>query len=690
MACPSDALVEHFLAENSSFSVMGQIREGGVNPIPQLENYFKTCMSQDKGGDNPMIPCPTDSSSQTMMNCGCAAGDFYLWDFSDLSIGPQCKWWADATSAGELVTTDAVAYSITMMHQTTWERLIDLCNGDPKLAEAIWPEFYHLYSTKVGRDQVEQFLKENPTTPPAAAEAIRDNANPLTQSLYCLLNGYDWNRSQNKYESFTSGSYYTASAMELVWMGYKMKDVYFRLPIGDTNFADGWYGDPFWSLAERQDNYRRAIGSPAGTGTIANGKDFVDQWAQAYVNLGLVGPGQSADNYFDPAAHVGTKNWTNDPNYTGNLPKKLPLDQIGEEYIHRETTDPTGHGYVTQCGTADITEKLLPIIGGAVGGAVTAMIVPGEIAKIAAFVVGSYSCYEIIGAVYGSRALANWDTTLRGQGEKNAAVALTTGLPLAILIGVSEMGWLPVQFSSTVAQIGLVSVVVGSSYFLLEPTLEELLVSGGEAAEILLSPVSVATGVIHWFMDGCAKQQVHFDLKCYCQNSNDKPALSDALVIDLYGATGEQAKLRTKCMHAAMTQGTWGTDPYYMGTCDDNGWMSTPMACVSAGEFAYTLWDKSLKDLAIPMWGEIQHCLDPINPSMLPPQDKTSANDDGPCVAKYGQYARVASGNYSDGRPGVAGQCYDYRAPAQNALLGVSSSYDWSKVEPQKSECTIL
>jgi len=686
MACPSAEAVTLFLANNDTGSVMGQIRDGGPNPVPQLVSHFQTCATSP----NEMIPCPTDPNSPQSMNCQCAVGDAWLWDFTQLENGPQCKWWYDKTDAGALTTTDDVAYSIVMMHQATWLRILDLCNGDATLAEEVWPEFYHLYSTKYGSDQVEAFINAHPGMPAALMSAIRNNDDPEVQSLYGMLNGYDWVGSVGKYENFIKGSKFVAGWRDLFEAGYDLKKQYRRLPIFKTDFAKGKFGNPFWTPKEWQDNYRRAIGSAAGDGTIDNGKDFVDQWAQAYVNLGLVGPGKSADDYFDPNQHVGETNYTNNPYFQGNLPKKLPLDDLGEEYIHRETKDPTGHGYHTACGTEDITERFLPLLGGVVGGGVAAMIFPGQIAKVAAFGVGSFACYEVISSVYGQQALARWDTTLRNDGEKNAAVAISTGLPLCAVMSLSEMGWLPNAFASTGAQAGLVAASIGIGYFLLEKPLEDALIAGGDAAEIVLSPVSVATGIIHWMFDGCAAQQVHFDLKCYCQDSNDKPALAAAIIDDLYGATGNQAILRTECMQAAMTQGSWGTDPYYMGSCDGNGWMSTPAACVSAGEFVYKIWDPSIRDIVAPMRDEIKHCWQIDNPSFLEPQDETSGNNDGPCVQKYGRYARVASG--TGNRPGIPGACYDYRAPPQNAQLGVPSSYDWSKLQTgnKSSECTIL
>lgn len=687
LPCPSQDLIDNELASDSTYTVVGQVRDGGQHPHPRFWAFLQSC--QTSGSVNPLMPCPYNAGDEHVMNCECGVYQEYLWDVGFPEKGPIClstpngNSTAAQASIGVGLQTDEFAYSILMQHETTWARIVDLCGGSEDLANDLWPHFYHMYNIKYGKNQVDDFIANSKIpVPQAAIDALKANYTDDVQKLYGLMNGYDW---QNSQAYFSSGLYQfnTVGANQLQYVGYDLKKVYKRMTIGQTDFTGGYFGNPFWDHNEWQEAFRKVLGTIMDKKSINNGKDFIDAWAQAYVDEGLIGPGKSADDYFDPSLHPGTKNPFTDPDYTGQLPALVPLNKVGQEMIHRETKDPTAHGYDSPCGKADITSTLLPIFAGVIGGGISSMIIPGIGAKFGAFATGFYACYETVDSVYGFDAMVNQDTVNQYSGEKKAALALSVAMPVCAAGGLIELGWVPESFQTTTGEIAFMGAVGGLGFFILKPAIEPLLVEGGAVAETLLSPLSVVTGFVHWIADGCASHEVYFHITCKCENSNTKPLMRDALLQDLYGVTDQQLALRTGCMNAAMTTGLWGSDPVFMGSCDGKGWMSTPTACVSAGEWAYQIWDPSLDSLCNPMWSQISHCVDPYNASFLPPLP-----EDAPCVSKYGKYAR--QGGIKQ-RPGDTTQCYDYRAPPGTQELGVATSYKWpSSSSTQTNECNIL
>lgn len=715
----------------------------GAYPVPVLDSYFNSCDVQS----NAMLPCPT-AMDPTLRNCNeCGPMNYpYFWNTSNLSLQSHCI--SDAESnqqtygnlGNEFWRTDELVFSMFMQHQTTWWRIQDLCAGvkvkndagaTVPLEDLLWPEFYHFYNMDIGKCQVDAFLAKYPETPDAAQTALKNNFTDEVQALYGLLNGYDWAASRLSINAQnTSGKYpeemgTMASALfilqyadwpidgpggNIFWQDQRgatgidvkegIKSAYRRLPLEATDFVSGFFGNPFWTADEWQQAFRLALGVDCGGAGVASNSqlsspaDWFDVWAQNYINAGLAAGGNSADHYFDPKLHAGEVNPYSDPDYSGNLPYQIPVEDVQGNMIHRVTIDPTAHGYDNKCDSKDITEKYLPVLGGVLLGGVTSMIVPGEFAKVGAFGLGAYTGYEVISSVYGRTTLWWEGTIYQNEGEKNAALAISVGFAPLCIAGMFELGFVPAQLSTGASKISFLGMVGAMGYYILYPGVSTILVDGGDFLEMLLAPVSAVTGVIHWIDDGCSGHQMHWNTVCKCEQSNAKPLMTDALLQDLNGVTGKQLQLRTECMEAALTTGVWGTDPYFMGDCSSNGWMSTPTACLSAGEWAYDLWPQELESLARPMKNQILPCLDPENPSMLPPTEA-----DAPC-AKYGKYARMGGATLN--RMGSEKTCYDFRAPGNTAdptqpgpsmQLGLPTSYDWSKVgpaAPAQSDCVIL
>jgi hypothetical protein len=649
--------------------------------------------------------------TEQAQGCNCGQQDYKV-DLTDEVAGPVCAEASINDSFGiRFLTEMDYAFSVAMMFKATWERIIDLCGGDENFAEEVWPHFYHFYNTPQGRAQVDPFLTANPDISADLVFALKNNYTDRIQQFYGLLNGYRWPdatinlwftgdfpASPGAYSSTAASFAFNPVFDPNHWDGMDvadqknlsgielLKNVYFRETIERTyqiKDAHGIrFGNPFWTEDQWQDAYRKAIGVDKLKTPIGNAKDFFDEWAQQYIDAGLAGPGKSADNYFDPPEVPGTANPYTAKGYDGNLPGLVPWEDAAP-FVHRDTRDPTGHGYQNKCGTDDIIAELLPIVAGVVGGIVTGMIIPGEMAKIGSFGVGAFSCYQIVSANYGEQADFWYGTTRRVNKERDASLALSVGLPTLFGAGLYELGILPDQLANH--PVIFLGVVAGGCYYLVFPGFNHALQTGGSILHLLLSPFDVAGTILHGLFDGCDKHTSNLGIQCYCENANLKPLLTEALVVDLWGTTGSQQQMRTQCMEAALTNGSWGPDPLNIGTCDEsNGWMNTPVACISAGEWAYGKWDPIIDSLAAPYQAEILHCGDPNNPSFLPPFDPL----DTPCVKQFGEHARAGRYGY-----GEIGKCYDFRAPVGTQELGTSTSYDWTKLnlpQPPKESCVIL
>ena len=707
----------------------------GFDPQPLIFQFLQTCDTSTVY--NRSLPCQTAPDAK-FRNCGeCGISNQpYLWTPGNLEKGPTCD------DDGEFMT-DELAYNIFYMHLVTWYRIQDLCQGvkvkddtgaTVGLEDVLWPEFYHFYNNAWGKCQVDAFLLKYPTTPAGAIAALKANYTDEVQSLYGLLNGYDFENAYYNWRFGETGNEYMGSRSAynlmvrsqavgksgLLWEtnAYKnygtssgtlneavsiLKLIYRRIPVGSTDYRKGWYGNPLWDQNQWQEAFRKALGKDCegkeigGVDVPTTGADWIDIWAQAYVNMGLVGGGQSADNYFNPGLSAGMKNPYNDPGYTGNLPQLIDIGLLGPNMITRSTTDPTAHGYKSTCDSKSLTQKWIPIITAVVFGGVTSMVIPGQFSKVGAFGVGAYSGYEIFDYSFGQSASWYADTMFANRGDQRAALALSAGLPGLALTGLGELGLLPDALDSFPKKAIVVVAASGAGYYLLFDTIADGLASGSDLAEVLLAPVQAASNIIHWISSGCSDHEVHLHTVCKCEESNSKPLMTAALLEDLYGVTGEQLRMRTEAMEAALTTGVWGTDPYFMGDCNSDGWMSTPTACLSAGQWAYNIIPLELQNTAEAMRNQFLPAVDPNNPSFLPP---TSADTEA--VEKYGVHARAGGPKLN--RMGEDGKFYDFRAPGNTTdptqvgpqmELGLPTSYDWTGLDaqnapPKKSECAIL
>lgn len=659
---------------------------------PVFEYEFQGCVNGNLGPNSPLV-CVADADEKSQ-GCPCMGLSAWAIDLTRPQDGIQCHGGEGAHNVMIVTPTDWNAF-VYGQHVAVMARIADLAGNDvasdaitgPELADAIWPHFYHFYNNARGKAEVDAFLKAHPHIPPAAVAALKANYTDDVQRKYGVLNAYDWpEQGWSGFHGVMVNYGYGQSRMMTL---EEMKTYLLRKTVAETDFDSpkANYGNPLWNDNQRRQAFRAVIGTD-----VATGKDFIDEWAQSYVNQGLVTPGKSADDYFDPKARVGQKSWIpdTDKDYNGDLPYAPPFNMLPHEPVHRSTKDPTTQQWNEACSSPESTQALLPVVAGALGGGLAGMIVPGQSARVIAGITVGSAAYIEVKAIYGMNALLAWAKGESEAPKERAALILSLGVPVSIWQSAWEIGLVPERFNSVFNHYGGMIAAAGVGYVVIYPILDPILTVSSDVLTVLAAPLDVLTSIVHWFSSGCGEHELTSwtNITCKCENANNKPAMSAALVQDVYGATGKQMEMRMDCMHAATTSGAWGTEPFSMGVCNDKGWMNTPTACITAGEWAYQKWDPSLDKVAKPMWDEISHCVDPNNASMLPPLDSDSA-----CVAKYGKYARQGGTSIIGGnpRPGSVGTCYDFRAPVGQQSLE-TNAYDWSTlvVGNNKGSCTIL
>ena len=645
---------------------------------------FEGCANgQDPG--SPLI-CMLSPDVKTH-NCDCGYNASYLIDMNNLQQGATCTSKITWVDYNDHVTSEAYNNYAYFYHLATMARLKDLCGAH---ADEAWPHFYHLYNNENGKKEVDDFLAKYNDVPPACAQALKTNYLEENQRLYGLVNGWSWDRDGP--DSFTH------PLGRDLWGPWNLtfdqiKNNFMRETIAETAFKHpkAYYGNPLWTPLERQNAFRLIMGKDwLGN---ADGTDFIDNWAQSYVNQGAVTPGKSADDYLDPLAHAGTTNWTSNPDYTGQLPYKPPQNMLPHEPFHRVTVNEDEQKWSTVCKDIGQKNSILPFVAGGVCGAIAGLVVPGEYARVMAAATAGSAAYLEANTIIGFKALQAWSSGEGAEKKHEAAMIVSLGGPATVWQAIWEIGLVPAQYeTANVYWVGMVGAVAGG-YLTLYPIVDPILNYGGTALTFLSIPFDTIDIIADYFSSGCAAHTWNFTkYSCKCENSNNKPALSAAIVQDIYGATGKQMEMRMDCMHAATTTGMWGEDPYAMGKCSDTGYIDNPTACLSAGEWAYQFYDQDpkIKEVADKMWGEVSHCVDINNPSMLPPLEV-----DAPCVAAHGMYARAGGITAVVGgqqRGGDVGKCYDYRAPVGQQEAG---KFDWSGVKVGKSKaddgfCTIL
>lgn len=549
-----------------------------------------------------------------------------------------------------------------------------------------WPRMYQFYNTPHGKRQIDAFIAEN-NPPPEVQTALKNNFTEYYQKRYGLINmpdvttipsenvGTCAGKGPGIYDPFGSQWQIPTLCPDEVnldhWLTLTFEQTDFANKNNKTPQQQPW-GNPMWTTFDMQKAWRQVLGKETTTGPPIDGKSFLDEWAQIYVDDGFANPGKSAEDYFDPEQHAGKFNPFTDPDYAGQLPSLVQY-ATGAEPWHQVTTDPKSYGYVNPCYKKPVDLVLLPWAGAGVGAIFGGLVVPGSLARVMGAATLGSTGYLVVDSALSWGELGEWAQNKPNE-KAYAATIISVGAPMTLTQMLFDLKLVPEAYDTMTAQIGLLAASAALGYVVLLPVVKPVLTMTDGLFSALAAPISLLSSTLAYFTSGCASHEWISNEVCRCEDANVKPALVDALVGPIYGCTGQQKVLRAEAARAVITNpdGEWGSDPYYLGTCDGNGHVDNPFACISAGEWAYKEFVPDLAVEAEQRWEEFSDVFDPANESFLPPRKGV----DEPC-AQYGKYFRM-----------VDGKCVDKRAPKGKQGPG---EFDWSTVtKPQSDECTIL
>lgn len=634
------------------------------------------------------IQCNTTGVDNPAGNFFCDAQDFnappcgedpqtdiaYLIDPKNPEAGLQC---ISGTPTNDFFSNglyfgDQDGWTVDMWNSIQWYyykmarmRIEALYNADPGINfDDIWPAFYWLYDSAVGKQNVDQLIssyeKKGKPLPQALVDALKTNYNPVAQTYYCILNQNDFSTVYAQADCPAP-----ASTNKPCWFGapgdfgtcwYLPPNIaytdaqlaagmqYFKkLPIFASDFTKSkLYGNPFWS----KDQYLKAL--EAVLKIEVDGSNFLQAWAQAFVDQGLLQGGGTATGYLGGDQGPGESNWTDDPDYQGNLPK-LAYYAEGQEPWHKSTVESNNtFQYKNPCLSKPFLEKIIPIVGGMVAGGFGGMFVPGNMSKAIAAGTFGGATYVYLQGVVGIDAI--YDVNHIDEYKKTlASYILSIGLPATLWEFAFEEHIIPKELETNAGNLLGLSAAAIAGYFLLEPFLAPQLGLSGSIFEWIGAPIAFLDSAITYLANGCDAHEYHSSILCTCDQANDKKALAEALAGPIYGCTDEQLTLRTQCLNDAFLANSWGPNPTSVGECNiQTGFMTDPTDCLSAGEWAYGRWqtlfthEPAMAALATQKWNDCKHCVQIDNPSFMPPRDV-----DKPC-SKYGPHFRMINGQCMD------------------------------------------
>jgi len=669
------------LSNGSPSEALSKQKISTMMPPESVDAYYDflvSCNSQVQDPETPLF---------------CFTPDWmYRNNYGEISISTDPATWGnqvvadtaplDNTAAATPFHTFAMPYnSLGAIHfHYAAQRLNSVCG---KFAPEVAPMMYQLYNTPYGKEQIDTYLKNNPDLSAPCANLLRNNYKD-ENAMYGLINPPDMNSEDIVQNSeYISDPYgYSGGITKLLgiqnWLDPKIEAGWHNVPLYPSQgpghppqFLKFAWGDPLWTHKERSAFWSAVLGRD-----LATGESFVQAWAEQYIGKGYATAGKGAQTYFNPEDSPGKPGWSNDPTYAGNLPYLPAYDVKGNEPWHHITQDPDQYGYHLSCDDKTWVQRIVPIAAGIICGAIAGMFVPGSKARLIAVGSAASAVYFIADDIL---AVENGDSD-----TVLAAHIIGAGACATILQCAYDIELLPVDSMLLQVSTDLAAAVFG--YVFVAPRILPSMEFSGGLTGILLAPLVAIDSIVEGLFNGCAEHKNLFTSNdvCMCENANVKPLLQQALVGPIFGCTGAQYDMRLECIQAAMTHGKWGGGTYYMGNCDGNGHMDNPIACLSAGEWAYRQWPADLDQLAAPLWAECEHCFDMkdgqpwVNPSFQPPGEK-----DSPCVQKYGKFFRL----------GPDGNCYDYRAPVGSQGPG---QYAWPNEQGHdplansNESCTIL
>lgn len=629
-------------------------------PIPAQQGYpqwVKDCNTGSYDPQTPLVCLESSDDFDTRLSRGVfvdkKTGNATVLPHgqtpADYDTGRYVDWGAGIPGG----TTSLYNNTLFYYDYATNKRIDKVCPGQ---ANQVWHLFYQNYTSPDGKKAIDDYFAKNPdATPGKTCEAaLHNNYTDDSQRRYGRMNAPDW-------ETRIAGLY---GYVNPDWLNDNVDSTFMKKTIQETDFNGRYWGNPLWNRLQRSQALAQACGTDGVTGL-----NFMDLWAQKYVNAGLLNEGRAAEDYFNPQERAGKESSIEDPLYSGNLPYLAKYLNKGAEPWHESTIDPSSYDFVNPCNNRPFIEQFLPIAAGVVGGAVCFFFVPGHVAKLVGGTTGAATAYLFMSGLYGFDAVVAVANGLTDM-KQTAATVLAVGGPATVWMAGHEMQFYPPELQ-TPAAFYYGAVAAGALGFLaLRPLLQDVATSSN-VITWLSSPIAVLEKGFTNLFNGCYRHTIVGSIgdTCFCEVANTKPLLVNAIAGPILGTTGAQQQLRKKCLANAMTTGAWGTDTKHLGTCNADGHMDNKEACITAGAWAYSdfLSTNKPNPRAAQMQAEIKHCMDAANPSMLPPKPT-----DAPC-AQYGTYFRMDP---------ATGKCKDFTAPLGQQGVGERI------VAP--SSCTIL
>lgn len=485
-----------------------------------------------------------------------------------------------------------------------------------------WYMMYALNNNPYGNEMVTQWIYDHPDAPAAVKDAILNNHVETYQQQYGLLNEpiltdtenepwntggiADWQVGQNNY-----GDNY--------WNVNPQKGPFFK-PLGESNNPHMRWGFPLWTYHQRYVAYMTILPAVAvgegGNWTIK--QQYLSKYLQVYLDNGWILPNGTVPPIYDPkkppvkinppvGGPGGISTPITDPNYAGNLPYSTP-SLLPHQAPWSGPQGGPQHGY-SPCQKESGVLIATPPIGAFILTFLSAPLLPDDVKAVGAATVAGTS-YLFLRQTLGM-------TGEDGEvwSKVNAASWLAVGGPAtlaALLYGTNDIP----------ANKGIFMGAAGAAgYVFLNPPLLNLFKETSQFTVPIANILNkILTFVGHWVSPACWDQDTSAGA-CPCQYQYEKDQTRSSLLTTVYGTSGAQQTMRNQCLQVAMLQGNWGSDPKSVGPkCDmKTDTMPNPAACMNpawwTAENINGFPDPNLQS----MFSNISPCLDPANPSFLPP-----------------------------------------------------------------------